>query len=566
MNEIEIQRHSFEIAKERLKEFSVKTEGELKLDQVPTESGLFGLFNHNVTGEELNKSLESIQSHFIAFNTTNNKVIKELGNIYNVFDTLDKEYITSIVTMIKGIEKTSNDVRMQQGILTQHNTKLDNQQSKLNAHQSEIEKNVVNISKIVSALNIFKEKLEGYKHLTDIDKIWNDYKTIQNEIQVLSDSITKFSEKATEDIVAANNKNKTLSDQANREILTLRDEAQSFKEFVFDLSKKFECTADLLNKQIPVIQETSSFAKQFKNITHIDDVDSMWAYINEAKENFNTIKNSFQNIDKNILKMQKHVDEIDSFVAILDGYTHLQDIDNMWDVLDIVKKKIRKTNEVIKENKKNIQMHQNLLDILATTSTEHKESIDILFKKLATTDEYALNSRNFITELESFRTRLSALNHLMEVDEIWKQMKDFQFRIKRVEQDGKSQTDELNELAQADYRMRESIDTNTHDINSLKEYKDKLSSISHLDDVDGIWKDVEEHTSQFIEGEKRDKELAATIQKNKYEVDKNIAEAVQITNTVIKSLTKKVTYAYWIAGFSAGLAIIELSLCFMKVI
>lgn len=93
----------------------------------------------------------------------------------------------------------------------------------------------------------------------------------------------------------------------------------------------------MLNKQIPVIQETSSFSEQLKNIAHINDVDFMWNDINEAKESFNTIENSLQNIDSDILKMQKHIDGIDSFVTILNNNTHLQDIDNMWNDLDIIK-------------------------------------------------------------------------------------------------------------------------------------------------------------------------------------------------------------------------------------
>lgn len=513
MSDIAIERHSFDLAKNRLKEFSEKTEAELEIGKVRTTGDFFGRWgDHKVTGDELNTRLETIQGHFIAVNTTNNKVIKEFREVYNALDALDKDYITSIVANVKAIEKTSNDVRMQQGTLKQHNEKLANQQTKLDAHQTEIEKNVANVSKIVTALKVFKEKLEGYKHLTDIDKIWNDCKTIQNEIQVVSNSITNFSKKATEEIAVVNNKNKALSEQVNQDILTLHNEAKSFKEFFSNLSEKIEWTVDLLNKQIPVIQETSSFSEQLKNIAHINDVDFM------------------------------------------------------WNDLDLVKEDIRKINGIIEENRENIQLHQNKLDTLATTSSEHKESINTLFKKLADADEYAVNSRNFITDLESFRIKLATLNHLMEVDEIWKQTEDYQLRIKRVEQEGKSHTDKLNELVQVGDRMHKSIDTNTHDINSLKEYKDKLSCISHLDDVDSMWTEVEEHTSQLIEGEKRNKELAATIQKNKDEVDKNIAVAVRTANAAVESLTNKVKYAYWIAGCSAGLAIIELILLLMKVI
>lgn len=558
MNEIAIQRHRFDSAKNRLKEFSEKTEAELEINKVQTSGGFLGLGSHIVEGAELNDRLEAIQNNFIAVNTTNNKVIREFREVYHALDVLDKDYITSIVANVKAIEKTSNDVRVQQETLKQHNEKLANQQSKLDAHQTEIEKNVVNISKIVAALKAFKEKLESYKHLTDIDKIWNDCKAIQNEIRVVSDSITKFSEKATEDITTANNISKALSDQVNRDILTLRDEAKSFKEFFSDLSEKLESTANLIDDQIPVIRETASFAEHLKAAVHIDDVDSMWDDINKAKENFGIIENSLQIIETDVLEMQKHFDEIDSFVAVLNDYTHLQDIDNMWDDLDICKINIEKING-------DVQTHQNELNTLATTSTEHKEAITTLFKNLADAEEYAVDSRNLITELEAFRTEVSALNHLMEVDEIWKQTEDHRIRLNRVEQEIKSHTDKMNELEHADDKMRESINTNAHNISILKGYKDKLSGISHLDDVDSTWKNVEEHTTKLVECERRDEDLAVTIQKNKEEVNDNIAEAVQTANAAIESLTKKVKYAYWIAGGTAGLAIIELFLLFMRV-
>ena len=559
MNEIAVKRHSFDVAKNRLKEFSEKTEAELEIDKVRTEGGFLGLGDHKVTGYELNGRLETIQEHFIAVNTTNNKVIKEFREVYNALDVLDKDYITSIVANVKAIEKTSNDVRVQQETLKQHNEKLANQQDKLDTHQVEIEKNVANISKIVTALKVFKEKLDSYKHLTDIDKIWNDCKSIQNKIRVVSESITKFSKKATEDIAMANNKNKALSDQVNKDILTLHDEAKTFKEFFSELSEKLESTANLLDSQIPVIKEMTSFAEQLKNMEHLDDVDSMYEDINQTKENFVTVENSLQSIEADILQMGKHLEKIDSFVAVMEGYNHLQDINNIWDDIDICKKNIEKINE-------NIQAQQNELDNLATTSENHKESIATLSKNLVDAEKYATDSRNLIIKLEDFQEEVSALNHLMEVDEIWKRTEEHQIRIKRVEQESKVHTDELNELEQNNSKMCENITSNTHEISLLKKYKDELSGISHLDDIDDMWNDIEDHTSKLIECEKRDVELTDTIQKNKEEANENIVEAVQAANVAIETLTKKVKYAYWIAGGSAGLAIVELILLLMKVI
>ena len=257
--------------------------------------------------------------------------------------------------------------------------------------------------------------------------------------------------------------------------------------------------------------------------------------------------------------MGKHLEKIDSFVAVMEGYNHLQDIDNMWDDIDICKKNIEKING-------NTQAQQMVLDNLAATSENHTESIATLSKNLMDAEKYAADSRNLIIKLEAFREETSALNHLMEVDEIWKQTEEHQIRIKRVEQESKVHADELNDLEQNDSKMRESITLNTHEINLLKTYKDELSGISHLDDVDGMWNNIEDHMSKLIDCEKRDAELTDTIQKNKEEVNENIAEAAQATNVAIEILTKKVSYAYWIAGGSAGLAIVELILLLMKVL
>ena len=107
MNEIEKRRHNFDLAKNRLKEFSAKTEAELAIDRVRTDGDFFGWGDHKVTGYELNRRLETIQKHFIAVNTTNNKVIKEFREVYNALDALDRDYIASIVANVRAIEKTS---------------------------------------------------------------------------------------------------------------------------------------------------------------------------------------------------------------------------------------------------------------------------------------------------------------------------------------------------------------------------------------------------------------------------------------------------------------------------
>lgn len=198
MNEIaikkegSIKRHRFDQAKKRLKEFSENTEAELEIEKVRTDGGFFGLGDHKVTGYELNRSLETIQEHFITVNTTNNQVIREFREVYNALDTLDKDYIASIIANVKSIEKTSNDVRKQQGTLKQHHEKLENQQVKLDAHQTEIEKTMSSLSKVVGALSNFRNKLEGYAHLDDIDQMWDDLDNCRKNLEEVNSTIQTY--------------------------------------------------------------------------------------------------------------------------------------------------------------------------------------------------------------------------------------------------------------------------------------------------------------------------------------------------------------------------------------
>lgn len=400
MNEIIIEKQNFERAIKRLKDFSEKKEAELIIDRVKIDGGFLWLGNHKVTGVELNSRLEIIQKHLIDINTTNNQTIKEFREVYNALEALDKDYIERIVATVKNIEKTSDDVRIHQEVLSQHTNKLQIQQNKLNAHQGEIDKIIVNINKTIDILKAFKEKLEGLKHLTDIDKIWSDCKKMHNEVRNIADSL-------------------------------------------------------------------------------------------------------------------------------------------------------KLANESHQQNVEKIEVLSNALIIV-------ENEIEALFEKSN------IISENLETVI-SFKVTLENLVHLKDVDEIWKNTENHQFRIDDLEHESKKHTDKINELVLADIKKIERIDSNTSDINHLKEHKEKLSFISHLDDVDKMWEDIEKHTSQLTESKERNEELTSAIQKNKDDIDVKISDLMQTTNATVESLTKKIKYAYWLAGGTAGLAIVEMIFLLVKV-
>lgn len=421
MNELDIKRHSFDLAKNRLKEFYEKTEAELAIDMVRTDGGFLGLFDHKVTGDELNNRLESIQGHLIDINSTNNRTIKEFREVYNALDALDKDYITSIVANVKAIEKTSNDVREQQKTLKQHNDKLATQQNKLYTHQTEIDKNVENMKKIVTALKNFKEKLDGFKHLTDIDKIWADCKTMRNNIQVVSDSITALSKKTTSDIETANSKNKDLLDQINKEIIALQKEAKTYMDFFSGLSEKIDSTANLLYEQMHIIQDISDFVVQMKEISHLNDVDSIWDDVNKTMADISNLENGLQKVNADIQNMEKHFTKIDDFIDMLNGYEHLKDIDLAWNDLESIKTTITDLFKLVEDCNKQLQIHQTDVKGLKEENKKQDKKLEALSQNLQDTKDFNQVNRVLIEELQFFRNNIDVIEHISDIDSIWRQ-------------------------------------------------------------------------------------------------------------------------------------------------
>ena len=440
MNEMVIKRHSFDLAKNRLKEFSERTEAELEIDRVETDGGFLGLGDHKVTGNELNRRLETIQGHFIAVNTTNNKVIKEFREIYNALDALDRDYIASIVANVKAIEKTSNDVRVQQGTLKQHHEKLASQQSQLDAHQVEIEKNVANISKVVAALKVFKEKLESYKHLSDIDKIWNDCQKWHQEISTLSGNIS--------DAI-------TKSNSANAKAIS------DVKVLLKDTDDKAGKLAESLNEQVCRIDDIRTFIDELKNTAHLKDIDNMWDTLSNALDSLNELTSEIETVKKDIALQKQDIAKALAFVDLVSQYEHLQDVDIVWDKVESNEKK-------------------------------------------------------------------------------------------------------LEALAEQSERISTAIAETQSDVRALEAHKQKIESIVHLRDIDDTWASAEKHTIQIEELQTQDNEIKKLIQQNRDFSDQALKAEKEANDSAIQQLNKKIQYAYWIAGGSMALTIVELLLLLLR--
>ena len=112
--EMEINKHNFEESKNRLKEFSEQIQKDLNLKKVEEKGELFGikidLLDRNVTGKELNELTSQIQEYLIESNNDHIKIRKEFGEIYNTFESLDRDYMNKICLSIRGLEEINRKI------------------------------------------------------------------------------------------------------------------------------------------------------------------------------------------------------------------------------------------------------------------------------------------------------------------------------------------------------------------------------------------------------------------------------------------------------------------------
>jgi len=158
----EIHSQKFEVAKQNIEKFSKKSKVSYQVKTVENKGGLFGWFDHKVTGEELNENLAEINKAFTGVNKAISKTIDEFKEIYTALDALDKEYIQRILVNLEMTKRASEDA------LSAGNAAKSASDDALKANEKSI-KNQEDLKNQHEALKLVVEKLkEKAKDINDL--------------------------------------------------------------------------------------------------------------------------------------------------------------------------------------------------------------------------------------------------------------------------------------------------------------------------------------------------------------------------------------------------------------
>ena len=355
----DMHKHNFEEAKNKIKRFSENLPSNITFEKVDENGGFLWLFDHNVTGEELNRFMEKVQAQFINFKNNQVSIIREFSEIYKTFDYLDKEYLAGILISLK---------------------KAENAVEKANIAQEDIKKTIEALGKTVAVLKNFKDNVTG-----ELEKLKIIGPAQIEAVQEVSTHIGELKE--------------LLSKLKHLEIFT--QELQQLYLNIKDISIK-------LNIDVTALMQ---YKKTLDSYLHLGDVDTMWMDVEQSKKTIKTIctqlsdfsdevRGNINGIKSSIIDIQEQqqiknkelygkIEDVSTKLNIdvtalmqykktLDSYLHLSDVDTMWTDVEQSKKTIKtictQLSDLSNEVRGNINgIKSSIIDIQEQQQIKNKE-------------------------------------------------------------------------------------------------------------------------------------------------------------------------------------------------
>ena len=350
----------FNKKKNELKAFSEKLPEEAELPSVPLSGGLFGLFNYDVTGSDLNRLTESIQDKMIEQNKVLVRTIQEFNTIYDTFSALDQEYIQGILVSLKAAEEAN--AKALKGI------------KGVQENQNEINQLINQQKQVIQVLKNFKEKIEKIEHLADVDNIFDVYSTMQGNVKAIEEKVE------TQQLRLAD-----LIDEM-RELLS------SQSVFHDNLNQQYQTVKQLVSLQNGRLSNIETISTE--NKTNIETIST------ENKTNIETISTENKT---NIETLKK---EIASYGETLSNLKQLfrEDIQTLSERIVRSNSDVEtKLDSTINEMKDNKTHFENVMNETKVGIQRHEESMT------AYLESELSRARNEITELSRLTESTSKL-------------------------------------------------------------------------------------------------------------------------------------------------------------
>jgi len=413
-NEI-IKPHSFEDAKNHIQTFSNRTSLDLELSRVSSSGGLFGWFDHKVTGDELNNVTSQIQDYLIKFNGLHADFINEFGQVYKALESLDNEYIPAILSAVKGAERASEQAK---------------------AAHNDIKKSIEAEKKIVKVLEEHKEKLDKLKHLTNIDEIWNTSKTLEKDMVSFKNKSEELKQQFGKLDVSLKSLQKFANDILDYEHLEDVDEMwekiNSFEENLSEITMKIKDLSASIDSNIRSIENIESKLKALDEYEHLSEIDTIWADVQLHKEEISELGDHVDSNKKDVELLKSETASLNGFRKKLENQEHLGQIDDIWNKTETTESSVKKLVEIVNQDENSIKLLQKDLEENQDKTAENSADISDI--------------RNSVSEHKNKFDQYDQLEHLFEIDAVWNRTNSNADQIETLIKETKEEATLITEL------------------------------------------------------------------------------------------------------------------------
>lgn len=343
----DIKKHSFEIAKKSLQKFAEEHHETTDLMTVPTDGGLFGWFDHKVTGDELNNLTSQIQDQLVRINKVHQGVLTELVQVYKALDALDKDYITAIVDSFKATEEAN---------------------SKARKNRQDIEDSVANQEKMIEVLKIFKKKLEKLEHLTDVDKAW------------------KMLSEQQEALLLLNHFKEGLSQiQHMDDVDTIWEHQNEVDEQISELKVNLAQMENTIKAEEESLTDLILFKERLERSRHLWDIDSLFdemvgirGDLSNEKKSLKTLSSDFETQRNRLDAAEGRIEEQAGVLSLLSGKVDENIIAVEASIEKVKETIIRVENEAASQKERMEAIKAEMEDRLGTLEQNAAKMIDQL--------------------------------------------------------------------------------------------------------------------------------------------------------------------------------------------
>ncbi len=300
-----------------------------------------------------------------------------------------------------------------------------------------------------------------------------------------------------------------------------------------------------------IINKLEEFKDEVGRYSHLKDIDKIWNDILQLDRNLKIIS---KKIEEQETTLNKRIAELNQFRTKIEKQAHINDIDDIW--IDI-----KSSNLKVEEISTNLKRLSNDLktktdELLAfkdkLEKSEHIKDVDLIWEKVEEfpkdisrlSKDFGEIVRTIEKDIETFTKFIGSQEHFSDVDKIWEMLQEVQKKTQDFSVD-------LEEYKESQHKVDEKIF-------ELTSFFVKLQSLQHIGDVDDEWEYSHDMAKKLDRTENRISDTEYKVR----EYEEKLAHC-EIENLQLKNQMNRV---YIIASSALGVSIIQLILLFVGIL